>query len=125
MAVQALRGPRARPGGIGRGWYVPICYAQDSLGCARTTRETAAGGYRVVCDGIVGPWFLEPFRAAAAGADLSLHYVVLRPDESTRTSPPASCARAWRTAGSCLPPGGSCQTATANSGLIPQNAEPF
>jgi predicted kinase len=43
----------------------------------------AAGGYQVVCDGIVGPWFIGPFRAAAASSGLPLHYVVLRPDEAT------------------------------------------
>lgn len=46
----------------------------------------AAGGYQVICDGIVGPWFLEPFRSAAAGTGLALHYVVLRPDEATTVS---------------------------------------
>jgi len=32
-----------------------------------------------VVDGIVGPWFLEPFTIAARRASLRLHYVVLRP----------------------------------------------
>ncbi|WP_211551958.1 hypothetical protein [Magnetospirillum sulfuroxidans] len=35
----------------------------------------AKGGYFVVVDGIIGPWFLQPFKAVAA----PLHYVVLRP----------------------------------------------
>lgn len=35
----------------------------------------AKGGYFVVVDGIIGPWFLQPFRRVAA----PLHYVVLRP----------------------------------------------
>ncbi|WP_433154920.1 AAA family ATPase [Actinomadura nitritigenes] len=43
----------------------------------------AAGGYHVVFDGVVGPWFLRPFRDAAAGAGVPLHYVVLRPDRDT------------------------------------------
>jgi chloramphenicol 3-O-phosphotransferase len=43
----------------------------------------AAGGYQVICDGIVGPWFLGPFRDAAAKSGLPLHYIVLRPDEQT------------------------------------------
>ena len=46
----------------------------------------AAGGYQVICDGIVGPWFIEPFRGAAATTGLPLHYVVLRPDEATLLS---------------------------------------
>lgn len=46
----------------------------------------AAGGYQVICDGIVGPWFLDPFRSAAARTGLALYYVVLRPDETTTVS---------------------------------------
>jgi chloramphenicol 3-O-phosphotransferase len=42
----------------------------------------AAGGYQVICDGIVGPWFIDPFRTAAARGP-ALHYVVLRPDLTT------------------------------------------
>jgi predicted kinase len=41
--------------------------------------EYAAGGYDVVLDGVVGPWFLPPFREVAARHALSLSYVVLRP----------------------------------------------
>ena len=39
----------------------------------------ARGGYDVVVDGIVGPWFLAPFRAAAERDQLAMSYVVLRP----------------------------------------------
>jgi predicted kinase/uncharacterized damage-inducible protein DinB len=39
----------------------------------------ARGGYDVVLDGVVGPWFLPPFRAAAAREGWDLAYVVLRP----------------------------------------------
>jgi cytidylate kinase len=39
----------------------------------------ARGGYDVVVDGIVGPWFLPPFRAASARDHLAMSYVVLRP----------------------------------------------
>ncbi|RFU86258.1 ATP-binding protein [Streptomyces triticagri] len=42
----------------------------------------AAGGYRVVLDGVVGPWFLAPFRTRADATGIPLHYVVLRPDEA-------------------------------------------
>lgn len=35
----------------------------------------ARGGYFVVLDGIVGPWFLTPFRLLS----VPVHYVVLRP----------------------------------------------
>jgi hypothetical protein len=40
----------------------------------------AAGGYRVVLDGVVGPWFIDPFRAAAEASGIPLDYVVLRPE---------------------------------------------
>ncbi len=43
------------------------------------TRTFARGGYDVVVDGIVGPWFLPPFRDAFS----ELSYVVLRPDLET------------------------------------------
>jgi adenylate kinase family enzyme len=39
----------------------------------------AAGGYFTLIDGIVGPWFLAPYREAAAAKNISLHYIVLRP----------------------------------------------
>ncbi|HEX5379610.1 MAG TPA: ATP-binding protein [Phenylobacterium sp.] len=39
----------------------------------------AAGGYPVVFDGIVGPWFLDPFRHGARRAGVRLDYLVLRP----------------------------------------------
>jgi hypothetical protein len=38
----------------------------------------AAGGYFVLVDGIIGPWFLDAFRSIT----VPLHYVVLRPDGS-------------------------------------------
>jgi predicted kinase len=47
---------------------------------ARTSVTFAAGGYFTVTDGIVGPWMLDHFRAAAAlGGSAQVHYVVLRP----------------------------------------------
>lgn len=39
----------------------------------------ARGGFDVVVDGIVGPWFLSPFRQMAAEAGFALSYIVLRP----------------------------------------------
>ncbi|MFI6389401.1 AAA family ATPase [Nonomuraea sp. NPDC050547] len=41
----------------------------------------AAGGYYVVVDGVVGPWFVEAFTRRAQGTPL--HYVVLRPSRET------------------------------------------
>jgi adenylate kinase family enzyme len=40
------------------------------------------GGYEVLVDGIVGPWFFEPWREAAEAHGLDLRYVVLRPSET-------------------------------------------
>lgn len=37
----------------------------------------AAGGYFTIIDGIVGPWFIDPYRAVAK--NIPLHYAVLRP----------------------------------------------
>ncbi len=39
----------------------------------------AQGGFRVLIDGVVGPWFLEIYRAEAARIGVVLDYVVLRP----------------------------------------------
>jgi cytidylate kinase len=44
-----------------------------------TVATFARGGYDVVVDGIVGPWFLPPFRALAEQDRLVMSYVVLRP----------------------------------------------
>jgi cytidylate kinase len=49
--------------------------AQAVIGYAR-------GGYHVIVDGIVGPWFIEVFRELAGENELALHYFVLRPEES-------------------------------------------
>jgi predicted kinase len=47
-----------------------------------SARMYAAGGFEVIVDGVVGPWFLGPWlRAEAEGVDV--RYVVLRPDEAT------------------------------------------
>jgi adenylate kinase family enzyme len=46
----------------------------DALGAA--AGAYARGGYVVVVDGIVGPWFLDRFRAAF---EAPVHYVVIRP----------------------------------------------
>ncbi|MCV9942113.1 MULTISPECIES: AAA family ATPase [Rhizobium] len=58
--------------------YLPEAHVQNIVVVDVLTKAAsgyAAGGYFVVVDGIVGPWFLEPFRKIAA----PLHYVVLRP----------------------------------------------
>jgi MOSC domain-containing protein YiiM/predicted kinase len=47
-----------------------------------TARRYAAGGYEVLVDGIVGPWFIAPWTALAR-AGLDVRYAVLRTDEQT------------------------------------------
>ena len=41
------------------------------------TKRYARGGYDVIVDGIVGPWFLEPWRALVR-EQYEVHYIVLR-----------------------------------------------
>ena len=58
--------------------YLPEAHDQNTVVLdvlAQAAEGYAGGGYFVIVDGIVGPWFLEPFRKIAA----SVHYVVLRP----------------------------------------------
>ncbi|TDO52650.1 AAA domain-containing protein [Kribbella sp. VKM Ac-2527] len=79
--------------------YLPGAQRQNEVvigAIVATVREYARGGYDVVVDGILGPWFLDPFRAAAARDDLALSYVVLRPDLET------TLARAKQRAGNEL-----------------------
>lgn len=40
----------------------------------------ARGGYAVLLDGILGPWFLDPFRDRARESGIAVHYLVLRPE---------------------------------------------
>ncbi|WP_159718870.1 phosphotransferase-like protein [Geminicoccus flavidas] len=57
--------------------YLPDADEQNQTlmqALAQATAAYARGGFFVVVDGIVGPWFLQPFRAVEA----PLHYVVLR-----------------------------------------------
>lgn len=39
----------------------------------------AAGGYHVILDGIIGPWFLDRLLDRACTGQVEVHYVVLRP----------------------------------------------
>jgi predicted kinase len=50
-------------------------------GLAAAAAAFAAGGYEVLVDGIVGPWFFDPWKAGAKAGGLDLRFVVLRPDE--------------------------------------------
>jgi len=58
--------------------FLPAAHGQNAVVMdvlAKAAEVYAAGGFFVVLDGIVGPWFLDPFLRTAA----DLHYVVLRP----------------------------------------------
>jgi cytidylate kinase len=66
--------------------YLPEARRQNEVvieAIVATVATYARGGYDVVVDGIIGPWFLPPFRAMAARDRLSVSYVVLRPDLDT------------------------------------------
>ncbi|WP_327351462.1 AAA family ATPase [Streptomyces sp. NBC_01304] len=66
--------------------YLPAAQRQNEVVMgvvAEAAFGYARGGYQVVLDGIVGPWFIEGFLRAAKTYDICLRYVVLRPDEET------------------------------------------
>ncbi|MBV9163758.1 MAG: AAA family ATPase [Pseudonocardiales bacterium] len=74
---------------IKTGWiapYLPEAHQQNTVVLrvlAAASFEYAMGGYLVVVDGIVGPWFLPPFTAQALASSVPLSYVVLRPSLAT------------------------------------------
>ena len=76
---------------IGQGyiapWTGPAHQQNETVieAAAAAAGRLAAGGYTVVFDGVIGPWFLEAFVAATSLA--AIHYVVLLPPE------PACAAR--------------------------------
>ncbi|MFJ6322233.1 MULTISPECIES: AAA family ATPase [unclassified Rhizobium] len=58
--------------------YLPEAHDQNAVVMgvlANVAERYARGGFFVVVDGIIGPWFLHPFKAVTT----PLHYVVLRP----------------------------------------------
>lgn len=60
----------------------PEAHAQNEIviqAAAAASGRLAAGGYTVIYDGVVGPWFLPAFTAASGLR--SLDYVVLMPSE--------------------------------------------
>jgi predicted kinase len=72
---------------VSRGWiepWLPEAHEQNEVvlsAAAAAAGRFVRGGYMVVYDGVVGPWFL-PLFAAATGVE-SLAYVVLLPSEET------------------------------------------
>ncbi|BCJ56109.1 hypothetical protein Asp14428_75840 [Actinoplanes sp. NBRC 14428] len=66
--------------------FLPAAERQNTVvieAIVRAMGAFARGGYDVVVDGIVGPWFLPPFLAVAAEDELTVSYVVLRPGLET------------------------------------------
>ncbi len=66
--------------------YLPQAHRQNEtvIGIlANTAFGYAEGGYQVICDGIVGPWFIDAFRTIGETRGIDLHYIVLRPDQDT------------------------------------------
>lgn len=70
-----------------RGWiepWKPPSQHQNAVvtrAMAASAREYAEGGYAVVLEGIIGPWFLDTFVPVAG--DVPVHYVVIRPSADT------------------------------------------
>jgi adenylate kinase family enzyme len=63
--------------------WLPESQAQNATvtnAIAAAAFAYARGGYYVIVDGIVGPWFIEPYRMAAE--DVTLHYAVLLPESA-------------------------------------------
>lgn len=58
--------------------YLPEAHHQNGIvmgALAAAADGYAAGGYFVIVDGIVGPWFLDPFLALTR----PVHYIILAP----------------------------------------------
>jgi adenylate kinase family enzyme len=58
--------------------YLPEAHEQNRVVVdvlAKVAEGYAKGGYFIILDGIIGPWFLQPFKKL----DVKLHYIVLRP----------------------------------------------
>jgi adenylate kinase family enzyme len=93
----AIRSPRERTvhlhtddfyGAIVKGFIEPFrpeANAQNIVvveAFTASAKRFAQGGFEVVVDGVVGPWFLDHWQALAREG-FDVHYIVLRPDEPT------------------------------------------
>jgi energy-coupling factor transporter ATP-binding protein EcfA2 len=79
--------------------YLPQAHRQNQTvidALAQAALSYAAGGYQVISDGVIEPWFIDVFRVAATARAIRLDYVILRPDQATAQMP--SCT-AWPRAG--------------------------
>jgi cytidylate kinase len=69
--------------------FLPAAQRQNEVVIEAITGTVVAfarGGYDVVVDGIIGPWFLPPFLDISRHDHLALSYVVLRPGLDTTLS---------------------------------------
>jgi predicted kinase len=69
--------------------WLPESQAQNIVvmeALAGAAATFARGGYEVIVDGIVGPWFFDPWLAQARDHGLDLRYLVLMPDEATNVA---------------------------------------
>lgn len=70
---------------IKSGWiapYLPESQRQNDVVIdviANAALGYASGGYLVLLDGIIGPWYLTPFRNLFNRQQIGLRYIVLRP----------------------------------------------
>jgi hypothetical protein len=53
---------------------------------AAAAARFASGGYPVILDGIVGPWFLAIYLEAARSDGIGVHYIVLRPSSDVASA---------------------------------------
>jgi chloramphenicol 3-O-phosphotransferase len=60
--------------------YLPESAAQNDVvldAIIAASTAYAQGGYDVILDGVIGPWFVDRYRARATAADIAMSYVVL------------------------------------------------
>lgn len=60
--------------------YLPESDAQNQIvmeAFLEAAKRYARGGYDVIVDGVVGPWFLDPWRSLARKG-CEVHYIILR-----------------------------------------------
>lgn len=65
--------------------YLPESNGQNLIvieAFLEAAKRYVRGGYDVIVDGIVGPWFLEPWQSAVCEG-YEVHYLVLRADKAT------------------------------------------
>ncbi len=65
--------------------WLPESHAQNTTvmtALAASAASYAVGGYEVMVDGVIGPWFFAPWLAAASAHRLDLRLVILLPGEA-------------------------------------------